>query len=331
MTPAVPEVLGKLSTTGRATRLDLAKWMVSPENGLTSRVFVNRVWRLFFATGLSKTLYDSGSQGEAPSHPELIDWLAADFIQSGWDVKHLIRLMVTSSAYRQTSVASPELAERDPYNRLYARQSAFRLEAEFIRDNALAVSGLLVDKVGGPSVFPYQPAGYWAPLNFPVREWQNSKGEGLYRRGLYTHWQRTFLHPSLAAFDACSREEATAERARSNIPQQALAMLNDPAYVEAARSLATRLLQEEPKSPKRRLRLAFQRVLGRSIRADEERVLLELQRNHYAAYQQHPEEAKKLLSHGELPIAKDLEMVDLASWTSVTRAILNLHETMTRE
>ena len=331
VTPAVPEVLGKLKTGERATRLDLARWIVSPENGLTARVFVNRVWRLFFGTGLSKTLYDSGSQGEAPSHPELMDWLASEFVQSGWDIKHLIRLMVTSSVYRQTSVTRPELAERDPYNRLYARQSAFRLEAEFIRDNALSVSGLLVDKVGGPSVFPYQPAGYWAALNFPVREWQNSKGEGLYRRGLYTHWQRTFLHPSLAAFDACSREESTAERARSNIPQQALAMLNDPTYVEAARSLATHLIQDEPKSDKRRLRLAFQRVLGRSIRTDEERVLLELQRKHRAAFEQNPEQAKKLLALGELPLAKGIEDAELASWTSVTRAILNLHETITRE
>ncbi len=331
MTPAVPEVLGKLSSVGRATRLDLAKWLVAPENGLTARVFVNRVWRLFYATGLSKTLYDSGSQGEAPSHPELMEWLATEFIHSGWDVKHLIRLMVTASAYRQTSVTSPLLAERDPYNRLYARQSAFRLEAEFIRDNALAVSGLLVNKVGGPSVFPYQPAGYWAPLNFPVREWQNSKGEGLYRRGLYTHWQRTFLHPSLAAFDACSREESTAERARSNIPQQALAMLNDPTYVEAARSLATQLIQAEPKSAKRRLELAFQRVLGRSIRSEEQRVLLELQRSHLSEFRQNPEEAKKLLSHGELPVPKEVETAELASWTSVTRTILNLHETITRE
>lgn len=329
--PAVPEVLGRVSTSGRATRLDLARWMVAPDNGLTARVFVNRVWRLFFGTGLSKTLYDSGSQGELPTHPELLEWMAADFVQSGWDVRHLIRLMVTSATYRQTSVASKELSEQDPYNRLYARQSPFRLEAEFIRDSVLAVSGLLVDRVGGPSVFPYQPAGYWGALNFPTREWQNSKGEGLYRRGLYTHWQRTFLHPSLAAFDACSREEATAERSRSNIPQQALALLNDPAYVEAARSLAIRLLRDPAGSPRRRLEATFLRVLGRPIRRDEAKALLELQQKHLAEFRARPEDARKLVAVGELPTPSELDPIEVASWMSVGRTLLNLHETITRE
>src|SRR5262249_26520561 len=172
-----------------------------------------------------------GSQGETPTHPELLDWLAVEFMDSGWNVKHIVKLIVESRTYRQTSKCSSELKERDPANRLVARQGRFRLDAEFVRDNALAMSGLLCRHIGGPSVKPYQPAGYWAALNFPPREWQNDTGEKLYRRGLYTHWQRTFLHPSLLAFDASTREECTAARARSNIPQQALVLLNDPTYV----------------------------------------------------------------------------------------------------
>ena len=331
MTPAIPEVLGKLAASQRATRLDLANWLVSRENPVTARVTVNRIWHLFFAAGISKTLYDSGSQGESPTHPELLDWLASEFIRSGWDVKHLVRLMVTSSTYRQTSLASPELLERDPYNRLLARQSPFRLDAEFIRDNALAISGLLVDKTGGPSVFPYQPPGYWAPLNFPVREWQNSKGEGLYRRALYTHWQRTFLHPSLAAFDACTREEAAAERSRSNIPQQALALLNDPSYVEAARVFAERIVTEGGATPRQRVAYAVRRALDRPIRRRESEVLLALQKKHLELYRLDRDAATKLLGVGDSPVPPRADLAELASWTSVARTVLNLHETITRE
>lgn len=331
MKPAIPETLGHLPAGLSPTRLDLGRWLVSRENPVTARITANRIWRLFFATGISKTLYDSGSQGEVPTHPELLDWLASEFIRSGWDVKHLVRLMVTSSAYRQTSVASPELLERDPYNRLFARQSPFRLDAEFIRDNALSVSGLLVDKTGGPSVFPYQPAGYWGPLNFPTREWQNSKGEGLYRRGLYTHWQRTFLHPSMAAFDACSREEATAERSRSNIPQQALALLNDPSYVEAARVFAARIVKEGGSTSRRRLDYALRRALDRPPRSGEVEVLLSLQRKHLEMYRKDPDAATKLLGVGDSALPAGADIAELASWTSVARTILNLHETITRE
>jgi hypothetical protein len=238
--------------------------------------------------------------------------------------------LVTSGTYRQASKATAEQKERDPYNRLYARQSRFRLDAEMVRDNALAVSGLLVQKVGGPSVFPYQPPGYWFALNFPVREWKNDTGAGLYRRGLYTHWQRSFLHPSLLAFDAPSREEAVCERARSNIPQQALALLNDPTYVEASRALAERMLKEGGEDDASRIRWAFGQVLSRNPSNEEAKVLSDLYLKHRAEYDAEPDLAKQLLSVGEHKAPADVSPSELAAWTSVARTILNLSETITR-
>lgn len=329
--PAIPHFLGQLDTAGRrANRLDLARWIVSKDNPLTARVFVNRQWKLFFGQGISKVLDDLGSQGEWPTHPELIDWLAGDFMDSGWDMKHTIRLLVTSGTYRQTSMASPEGKEIDPYNRLYAHQSRFRLDAEMVRDNALAVSGLLVDHVGGPSVFPYQPAGYWFALNFPAREWKNDTGDGLYRRGLYTHWQRSFLHPSLLAFDAPTREEAVCERARSNIPQQALVLLNDPTYVEAARVLAERTIKQGGPGVPDRIAWAFSQVLDRKPKPEESAVLAGLYAKHSAEYASDRVAAQDLLSTGEHPVDSTIDPAELTAWTSVARTILNLNETITR-
>jgi hypothetical protein len=331
MSPATPKTLPPLGVAGRrATRLDLARWLVSRDNPLTARVFVNRLWKLYFGQGLCKSLEDLGSQGEAPTHPELLDWLAVEVMDSGWDVKHLVKLLVMSGTYRQSSKPSAGQKERDPFNRLLARQGRFRLDAEMVRDNALAVSGLLVEKVGGPSVKPYQPAGYWSALNFPPREWQNDRGEGLYRRGLYTHWQRSFQHPSLLAFDAPSREECCVERPRSNIPQQALVLLNDPTYVEAARVFAERILREGGKTPDDRVRWAVTTALSRPARDEEVRVLAGLYAKHAAEYAHDPEAARKLLATGDHPPAKDADVAELAAWTSVARAILNLHETITR-
>jgi Protein of unknown function (DUF1553)/Protein of unknown function (DUF1549)/Planctomycete cytochrome C len=231
----------------RLTRTDLAEWLVAKENPLTARHFVNRLWKQFFGKGLSNILDDIGNQGEWPSHPELIDWLAAEFRDSGWDVKHMVRLIVTSETYRQASAKNPQLAEIDPDNRLLSEQSARRLEAEFIRDNALAISGLIADDtIGGPSILPYQRENYWENLNFPERKYISSTGTDQYRRGLYTHWQRTFIHPMFAAFDAPSREECSADRFLSNSPQQALVLLNDPTFVEASKALAARLEKEIP-------------------------------------------------------------------------------------
>jgi hypothetical protein len=343
--PAIPAFLGKLETgTSRATRLDLAHWLVSPDNPLTARVFVNRLWRQFFDTGLSKTLDDLGSQGEWPTHPELLDWLASEFqraefgVQSAglaaaarsWNVKHLIRTIVTSHTYRQSSI--PHSARRTPHsedNRLLTRQNRFRVDAEIVRDIALSVSGLLVEKFGGPSVKPQQPEGYLAALNFPKRDYAASRGEDQYRRGLYTHWQRTFLHPSLLTFDAPTREECTVKRTNSNTPLQALVLLNDPIYVEAARVFAQNALQQAG-ALSAQIRWAFEQAVGRKPGAPELRVLTNLHRQSLLQFQRDPRAAKELVSVGEAALPKAVKLASLAAMMTVTRAILNLHETITR-
>lgn len=331
VTPAVPAFLGSVKASGeRVTRLDLAKWLVSKENTLTARVFVNRVWRLYFGQGLSRSMEDFGAQGEQATHPELLDWLAADFMENGWDVKRLIGQMVTSSTYRQSSKPSGEMKEKDPENRLLARQNRFRIEAEFVRDNALRVSGLLNPEIGGESVRPYQPAGYWEYLNFPKRTYVHDRDARQWRRGLYTHWQRTFLHPSLRGFDASTREECTAERPRSNIPQQALTLLNDPTYVEAARALAARIMSEADTDVRKRVEWAFEQVTSRRPKDQEVTVLVELYEAHRKAYQSDEKGAEALVSTGEAPVPRGMDMKELAAWTSVARTMLNLHETITR-
>jgi hypothetical protein len=283
--PALPHYLPRPDVTGRdLTRLDLARWLVSRDNPLTARVVMNRVWKQFFGAGLSKQLDDLGAQGEPPSNPSLLDWLACEFMDSGWDVKHMVRTIVTSETYRQTSAGMPELLAVDPLNRELARQSAYRIDAELVRDNAMAVSGLLVAKVGGPSVKPYQPDGYWENPNFPQRQYLADQGDAQHRRGLYTWWQRSFLHPSLMAFDAPSREECCAERNRSNIPQQALVLLNDPTYVEAARAFASRVLRESPGRPEERLNRAWQLALQRDPRPSEAETVRKLLDKHLADY-----------------------------------------------
>jgi hypothetical protein len=280
--------------------------------------------------GLSKSLDDLGSQGEWPANPELLDWLACEFMDSGWNVKHLVRTIVMSATYRQTSAATAELNERDPMNRELARQSRFRLDAEAVRDNALSIAGLLSPKIGGPSVKPYQPEGYWENLNFPVRKYQADSGESQYRRGLYTWWQRSFLHPSMLAFDAPTREECAAERTRSNIPQQALVLLNDPTYVEAARAFAVRVLKEGGADVDGRLTWAWRQALSRPPREDERRTLSELLQRQRAHYGQDPAGADKLLKVGLSPIPEGIDHAELAAWTNAARVILNLHEVITR-
>jgi len=329
--PAVPAFLPQPSIEGRrATRLDLAAWLTSRDNPLVARVFVNRLWKICFGHGIVRTLEDFGTQGSWPTHPQLLDWLAVELIESGWDVKHMLKLMVTSNTYRQTSDSQPGARERDPTNQWLARQDRFRFDAEMVRDNALAIAGLLSEKVGGPSVKPYQPAGYWAHLNFPVREWENDHGESQYRRGLYTYWQRTFLHPSLLAFDAPSREECTAERPRSNTPLQALVLLNDPTYVEAARVFAARIIREVSGPPAERAAFALAQALGREARPDEVAILAGLYEKHAQQYAATPAAAGELLGVGEAKPPVETAAVELAAWTSVARAILNLHEAITR-
>jgi hypothetical protein len=335
MQPALPGFLASGASAGN--RLDLARWIASADNPLTARVFVNRLWKLAFGRGIARTLEDFGSQGQPPTHPELLDWLAIDFMSSGWDVKRAYKQMLMSRAYRQSSSPKAATSGRgsdalalDPTNDLFSRQARFRLDAEMVRDNALAVSGLLVPKIGGPSVKPYQPAGYWQYLNFPKREWENDKGENQYRRGLYTYWQRTFLHPSLAAFDAPSREECTVERPRSNTPQQALVLLNDPTYVEAARSLAGRILSLGGDSTDARLEFAFRQVLTRSPRPEEVKLLTALHDKHHEEFAREKESTQQFLKVGDLVSDSSLDPAELAAWTSVSRVLLNLHETITR-
>jgi len=329
--PETPEFLAAVSGSGqRQTRLDLARWFVSPENPQTARAFVNRLWKLFFGTGIAKNLDDLGSQGELPVHPELLDWLAVEFIECGWDVKHMIKLMVTSSTYRQTSIVNSDLVARDPYNRLLARQSRWRLEAEFIRDNALAISGLLVDKLGGLPAKPYQPAGYYKHLNFPTRKYKQDEDENQYRRGVYTHWKRTYLHPSLLAFDAPSREECVAERPISNTPSAALALLNDPSYVEAARAFAQRALTEGGSETDSRLKWAFLHALSRHPSPRELAPLKALLESHAEEFSNDKKAATALLQTGLSQPPAGLDPSELAAWTSVARAILNLNEAITR-
>jgi hypothetical protein len=333
MQPATPAYLPgapKPVDGKRLTRLDLANWLVSRENPLTSRVVVNRLWKLFYGTGLSKTLDDMGTQGELPVNQPLLDWLACEFMDSGWDIKHMVRLMVSSSTYRLSSNAPKELATSDPFNRELARGGRWRLDAEFVRDNALSISNLLVQQVGGPSVKPYQPPGYWENLNFPTREWENDKNKNQWRRGLYTWWQRSYLQPSLLAFDASTREECTADRGRSNIPQQALALLNDTTYVEAARALAGRILREGGGTVNDRCSWAFREATGRTPSEDERKILTGLYEQHLAVYTQDLDAAKKLVSTGYSPVPSDVGAAELAAWTNVARTILNLHETITR-
>jgi hypothetical protein len=328
--PGVPDFLPQPRSKGpRLNRLDLANWLVAKENPLTARVFVNRLWRQVFGAGLSAVVDDLGAQGEWPSHPELLDWLAVEFRESGWDVKRMVRLLVTSAAYRQDSKARPELREVDPGDRLIAYMPPRRLEAEFVRDNALSIAGLLNPEVGGPSVHPYQPAGYYVNIQFPNRDYVADRDSRQYRRGIYTHWQRTFMHPMLANFDAPSREECTATRTVANTPQQALTLLNDPTFVEAARVTASRLLAE-PGDDSQRIDRLYRRALGRGARPVELKTLLAFLDRRRAETRAAPEDARKLVAIGHAPVPAGQDVAELAAWLEVCRVVLNLHETITR-
>jgi hypothetical protein len=315
----------------RQTRLDLANWIMSRDNPLTARTFVNRLWRQFLGTGLSAFVDDIGTQGEYPSHPELLDWLAVDFMDKGWDVKAMVRLIVTSATYRQSSTYRPELLDLDPNNRLLARQAPRRLEAEFVRDNALAAAGLINLDMGGPSVYPYQPDGYYAALQFPDREYVADSDERQYRRGVYIHWQRTFLQPMLANFDAPSREECVAARNVSSTPQQALTLLNDPTFVEAARGLAEEALASRADGDfAGGLNEAFRRLLSRSPSERERQSLQQFYDGQLAYYRSKPDEAARVMRVGNHVTSLPVDPPTLAAWTSVARVLLNLNETIVR-
>jgi len=331
--PATPSFLpGREESTPekRLTRLDLAEYIVSKENPITARTVMNRLWQQFFGTALSASVDDLGSQGEPPSHPELLDWIASEFRDSGWDFKHMITLFVTSATYRQSSVLRPELRDIDPANRLLASQNPRRLEAEFVRDNALFIAGVLnLDQIGGPSIKPYQPPGYYDALQFPTRDYVASTGPEQWRRGVYMHRQRTFLHPMLANFDAPSRDECAAARTVSNTPQQALTLLNDPTFVEAARLFASRVLTGEATGDDVRLDRAFEIAVAREPK-DKERESLEkflaTQRDYY---REHSDDAGKLLKTGYAPPTQG-DPAELAAWTNLCRVLLNSQEVITR-
>ncbi len=329
--PAIPAFLGSLDTGNRrATRLDLANWLCEPDNVLTSRTMVNRLWFLLFGRGICTSVDDFGGQGTYPSHPRLLNWLAVEFVESGWDIKHIMRTIVKSATYRRSSKPSVQLRNADPYNDLFARQGRFRLDAEIVRDAVLSVSGLLVDELGGRSARPYQPGGYYAQLNFPRRTYKADTGDNQYRRGVYTHWQRTFLHPMLKAFDAPSREECTAARSRSNTPLQALTLLNDPTFVEAARVFAERIMREAGSSIEERIQWTCREAISRPPEAAVAVELSRIYEQHLTHYQGDQEAAREVIAAGNAPVADDLDAAELAAWTSVARVILNLHETIMR-
>jgi len=312
----------------RFTRLDLAKWLVAPENPLTARVTVNRWWAMLFGTGLVKTVNDFGAQGEWPSHPELLDWLAADFAKD-WDIKRSIKQIVMSATYRQSSAVSPELVARDSENRLLGRGPRHRLDAEFIRDNALAVSGLLNRTLGGKSTRPAQPPGIWEINEMGSQSYQKSPGAEQYRRGLYTYWRRSTVYPSFITFDAPTREFCAATRARTSTPLQSLVLMNDPVYVEAARVLAQRVLAEAPADNAARLTHAWRLALSRQPSAKERAVLEKTLAQQLATYAQDGAGATALLKVGDAPKPADAKEPELAAWTAVANVLLNLNETIT--
>jgi len=329
VTAGTPAVLPPLPNDAPPTRLALAQWLVSPEHPLTSRVTVNRFWQQLFGVGLVRTAEDFGVQGEWPSHPELLDWLAIEFQESGWDVKALIKQMVMSSTYRQSVKVTPQQLEIDPENRLLSRGPRFRMDAEMIRDTALYVSGLLVESVGGKSVKPYQPGGLWKAVGYTnsnTANFSQDHGAALYRRGLYTFWKRTAPPPSLIIFDAPSREACTVRRARTNTPLQALVLMNDIQYVEAARRLAERVMQHGGDTPEQRITYAVRLATGRAPDPARLKIYLALYTDYLVSYQQEEEAAKKLLAVGESPRDESLPLAEQAAYTMIANVVLNLSE-----
>jgi hypothetical protein len=311
-------------------RLGMARWLVDPGNPLTARVAVNRLWGRLFGLGLVETEEDFGTQGDFPSHPELLDWLAIRYVESGWDTKALLRRLVTSATYRQSSRVTPAALTKDPRNRLLGRAPRHRLEAELVRDQALDLSGLLSRKVGGPSVFPPQPDGLWQAAFNGQRTWSTSAGADRYRRGLYTFWRRTVPYPSMAAFDAPSRELCTIRRPRTNNPLQAFVTLNDPVYVEAAQALARRLAREGGSSPEDRARYGLTLCLGRPASEAEVSVLVDLFRAELDRYRDDPKAAEALATDPLGPLPDGLNAAEMAAWTAVSNVLLNLDGVLTK-
>ncbi len=331
VSPDVPDVFPRMPEGAPHNRLGLAEWLVSPKNPLTARVVVNRMWQRFFGMGLVKTSENFGVQAEPPSNPELLDWLATELIQSHWDLQHIQRLIVSSYTYQQKSETSPELYRRDPDNRLLARGPRQRLPAEAVRDNALAVSGMLVKKIGGPSVMPYQPEGLWEELAGGAHDdYVQAHGDDLYRRSLYIYRKRTVPHPSMSTFDAPSWETCQVRRASTDTPLQALALMNDVTYLEAARKFAERMLTEGGTTADSQIKFAFRLATGRSPTADEMRVLRTSLERYTTRFRQNSAAAAEFVNHGEAPRNKSLDVVDLAAHTAVASVLLNMDETVSK-
>ena len=336
VTPGVPEVLPSLPPGGSADRLALARWLVDPSHPLTARVAANRLWQSHFGAGLVATPEDFGVQGEPPTHPLLLDWLATELIRLEWDVKAFQRMIVTSATYLESAKFTPALREKDPANRLLARSPRLRLPAEMIRDQALAVSGLLVGSAGGPSVKPYQPAGIWDEIaggstGAYKKGYEQGTGAHLYRRSLYSFWRRTIHPPGMEVFDAPSREVCTSRRERTNTPLQALTLMNDVTYVEAARALARRLIREGGPTDEDRMSFGFRLVTSRQPEPAEIEVLMRGLRRHRSVYENDPEAAAKLVRVGESVMDPELDTVELAAHTALANGLLNLDETIHRE
>lgn len=333
--PGTPAALPSLPDGVPSDRLGLARWIIMRENSLTARVAVNRIWQMLFGVGLVKTTADFGTQGEYPSHPELLDWLAVDFQESGWDVKALIRKIVLSSTYRQSSVVSAELLQRDPANRLLARGPRFRLSAELIRDSALKVSGLLVPRLGGPSVNPYTPGDLWREISHygstpaTAQAFVQDHGEKLYRRSLYTFWKRTAPPPNMLVFDAPNRETCIVARPATTTPLQALVLLNDVQFVEASRAFAERMLHRVG-NDEDRLRWAIEECLSRLPFDKELQVLTAALARERARYQADEKLARSFLAAGESPRDERLPPAEHAAWAQIASLLLNLSETVTR-
>ena len=325
----VPQVFHEFPEDAPRNRLGLAQWLVSEENPLTARVMVNRVWERLFGNGIVASQEDFGTQGEWPTHPELLDWLAVEYMDQGWSLKKLCKTITLSGTYRQSSAATPEKLEKDQYNRWYSRGPRFRLPAELIRDQALRVAGLLSDKMHGPPVMPPQPDGVWQ-IVYSGDQWRNSKGEDRYRRGLYTYWRRTSPYPSMMAFDATSREVCTVKRTRTNTPLQALVTLNDPVYVEAAQALARRAVEEGGVSMRRRAQWLFTTALGRVPSRDELDALLTLYRAEHAHFREDEEAALAMATKPIGPLPEDEDAHTLAAWTVVGNAVMNTDEFLSK-
>ena len=333
VTAALPAALPPLPQGSPNNRLGLAQWLVDPSHPLTARVQVNRFWELFFGTGIVKSSENLGMQSQYPSHPELLDWLATEYIASGWNTKAILKTILMSATYRQSSIVSSELLAKDPENRLLARGPRFRLQAELVRDNALAISGLLVNQIGGPPVRPYQPDGIWDEINVygNLRNYQRDKGTGLYRRSLYSIWKRTNAPPNMLIFDMPGREMCVVRRSRTNTPLQALSLLNEVTYVEAARGLAERMLLEGGVNPAERIQFAFHLATARPATERELKTLLAGLSHRQDSFKANPDAAKQLLGVGDKPTATSLDPAELAAYTITASVILNLDETVTKE